>query len=185
MAETLLRYQQPVGGPDGTLYEARACGSEMDAGGWQGWVEFVPLEGGTPVRTSRETTQPNRTDTEYWATGLTTIFLEGALVRALSRPPVVAVAPPQPSVFSGPAPSVTKRAAEVSPASVLNPFSVIEKGEGLLRRQLGALSAWHLVNIAVEYELTDEPVERLNRLPADSLIEMIVQGTRAELARPH
>jgi hypothetical protein len=53
----------------------------------------------------------------------------------------------------------------------------------LLRQQLGALSAWHLVNIAIEYELSDEPVERLNRLSATSLIELIVQGTRDELAR--
>lgn len=184
MAETLLVFQSPVLAPDGTAYEARACGSEMDAGGWQGWLEFVPIDGGSPIRSGRETTQPNRTDTEYWATGLATVFLEGALVRALSRAPLVAVAPPQPTVFSGPAPSVIKRAAEASPASVLNPFSVIEKGEGLLRSQLGALSAWHLVNIALEYELTDEPVERLNRMSADSLVEIIVEGTRAELARP-
>jgi hypothetical protein len=66
---------------------------------------------------------------------------------------------------------------------VLNPFSIIERGEGLLRSQLGALSAWHLVNIALEYELTEEPVERLNRMSADSLVEIIAQGTRAELTR--
>jgi len=53
----------------------------------------------------------------------------------------------------------------------------------LLPAQLGALSAWHLVNIAIEYELSDEPVERLNRLSATSLVELIVQGTRDELAR--
>src|ERR1043166_7018230 len=146
MAETLLVFQTPVRAPDGTAYEARACGSEMDGGGWQGWLEFVPIGGGEAVRSARETTQPNRTDTEYWATGLTTVFLEGSLVRALTRGPLMAVAPPQPSVFSGPAPAVTKRAAEVAPASVLNPFSVYEKGEAMLRNRLGALSAWHLVD---------------------------------------
>jgi hypothetical protein len=183
MAETLLVFQSPVPGPDGTAYEARACGSEMPAGGWQGWLEFVPLRSGAPVRSQRETTQPNRVDTEYWATGLTPVYLEGALMRALTRPPVVPVAPPQPSVFRGPVSSLTKRATEVSPASVLNPFSVYEKGEALLRSQLGALSAWHLVNIAIEYELSDEPVERLNRLSAPNLIELIVKGVREEL--PH
>jgi hypothetical protein len=154
----------------------------MPAGGWQGWLEFVPLAGGAPVRSQRETTQPNRVDTEYWATGLTRVYLEGALTRALTRPPVVPVAPPQPSVFRGPVPSITKRSAEVPPSSVLNPFSVYEKGEALLRSQLGALSAWHLVNIAIEYELTDAPVEHLNRLSASNLIELIVQGTREELS---
>jgi hypothetical protein len=185
MAETLLVFQSPVLAPDATAYEARACGSEMRGGGWEGWLEFVPLRGGggSPLRSQRETTQPNRIDTEYWATGLTPVYLEGALMRALGRPPVVPGAPPQPSVFNGPAPSVAKRAAEVSPASVLNPFSVYEKGEPLLRKQLGALAAWHLVNIALEYELTDEPAERLNRLSASNLIELIVRGTREELSR--
>jgi hypothetical protein len=183
MAETLLVFQTPVVAPDGTPHEARACGSEMRGGGWQGWLEFVPVAGGAPVRSQRETTQPNRVDTEYWATGLTPVYLEGALTRALTRPPVVPVAPPQPSVFRGPVPSVAKRAAEVSPASVLDPFSLYEKGELLLRSRLGALSAWHLVNIASEYELTDEPVERLNRLSAPSLAELIVRGTREELSR--
>src|SRR6266850_2492566 len=104
MAETLLVYQSPVLAPDGTAYEARACGSGMPAGGWQGWLEFVPLGGGAPVRSQRETTQPNRVDTEYWATGLTPVYLEGALMRALDTPIAVVTAPPQPSVFSGPAP---------------------------------------------------------------------------------
>ncbi len=183
MSETLLVFQSQILTPDGTAYEARACGGEMRGGGWQGWLEFVPLAGGALVRSQRETTQPNRVDTEYWASGLTTVYLEGALTRALTRPPVVPVAPPQPSVFRGPVPSVAKRAAEVSLASVLDPFSLYEKGEPLLRSRLGALSAWHLVTIAIEYELTDEPVERLNRLSAPSLIELIVQGTREELSR--
>lgn len=169
--------------PDGTLHEARACGSEMPGGSWQGWLEFVPLGGGPPVHTPRETTQPNRVDTEYWATGLTPVYLEGALRRALTRPPVVSVTLPQPSVFAGPAPSTVKRSAEVLGASVLNPFSVYEKGETLLRKQLGALSAWHLVNIAIEYELAAQPAEQLSRLSAASLIELIVQGTRDELSR--
>jgi len=72
---------------------------------------------------------------------------------------------------------------EVSPSSVLNPFSVYEKGEALLRSQLSALSAWHLVNIAIEYELSDEPVERLNRLAAPALVELIVQATREAVVR--
>jgi hypothetical protein len=183
MAETLLVFQSPVRAPDGTPYEARACGSEMPGGGWQGWLEFVRLGGGPPVHSPRETTQPNRVDTEYWATGLTLVYLEGALNRALTTPPVVREAPSQPSVFAGPAPSTVKRSAVVPATSILNPFSVYEKGEPLLRRQLGALSVGHLVSIAIDYELSDEPVERLNRLSAASLIELIVQGTREELSQ--
>jgi hypothetical protein len=84
--------------------------------------------------------------------------------------------PPQPALFSRPAPSVV--AAESGTSSVLNPFSVYEKGEALLRKQLSALSAWHLVNIAVAYELSPEGVDALNRLPAPALIELIVNGVR-------
>ena len=107
MAETLLTFDTPVRGRDGTTYEARACGGPMDDGRWQGWIEFVPIDGGRPVRSPRETTQPNRMDTEYWATGLTTVYLEGALQRALDTPLVVPRLPPQPSIFKGPAPYTT------------------------------------------------------------------------------
>lgn len=181
MAETLLQFQERVSAPDGAIYEARACGAPMAGGTWQGWIEFIPVNGGDPLRSPRETTQPNRVDAIYWATGLTGVYLEGALRRALERPLAVPVPPPQPSVFAGPAESTVVSPADVAPMSILDPFSVHEKGEALLRRQLAALSAWHLVNIALEYELTDLDVETLNRLPATELIELIVNGVRQEL----
>lgn len=152
----------------------------MAGGTWQGWIEFVPLDGAEPVRSPRETTQPNREDTRYWATGLTPVYLEGALSRALAQPlpaPDFTMPPPE---FSGPAPSFDIP-GEGAPTSILDPFSVYEKGETLLRRQLTALSAWHLVNIAVEYDLTDVNVEALNRLPAGDLIELIVRGVQKEI----
>jgi hypothetical protein len=66
------------------MYDARAVGAERPDGLWQAWIEFSPEAEGTEViATSRETTQPNRADTVYWATGLTGVYLEGALVRAL------------------------------------------------------------------------------------------------------
>jgi hypothetical protein len=177
MAETLLEYQHPVSATDGTTYEARACGGPMPGGTWQGWIEFVPIAGGPPVRSPRETTQPNRSDTAYWATGLTQVYLEGALRRALDTPITVVTVPPQPSVFSGPAPRVAPVEAGIE--SVLNPFSVYEKGEALLRRQLGALAAWHLVNIIAAYDLSSDDRETLNRRPAAGLIEAIVAGVRS------
>ena len=59
----------------------------------------------SPSDPSRETTQPNRRDTEYWATGLTYVYLEGALHRALNplvRPLAPDIAPPH---LRRPAPS--------------------------------------------------------------------------------
>jgi hypothetical protein len=178
MAETLLQYQKPVLAPDGSLYEARACGGPMEGGTWEGWIEFVPLDGSGPLRSRRETTQPNRTDTEYWATGLTQVYLEGALRRTLDAPVTIVTTPPQPSVFPGPAMRSTVNERPVQ--SVLDPFSIYDKSEALLRAQLGALSAWHLVNIITAYELSDEAAVTLNRRPAAELIEIIVQGVRVE-----
>ena len=158
----------------------RACGPHK---GQSMYGELVPIGGGDILRSPRETTQPNRTDAEYWATGLTDVYLEGALQRALDGPPItLAAPPPQPSVFAGPAPS-----APLSPAasSVLDPFSVFDKGEALLRKQLAALSAWHLVNIALDYQLTNLDRDALNRMPAAELIEMIVRGVREEIDRRH
>jgi hypothetical protein len=185
MAETLLQYQQPVQAPDGIRYEARACGSPYTGGVWQAWIEFVPLDGGTPVRTGRETTQPNREDTAYWATGVSAVYLEGALARALAKPIDVEVAPPPPPIFSGPAPSSSAARVDTKmpTSSVLDPFSVYEKGEALLRKQLTALSAWHLVNIILAHELSDERVETLNAMPPAALIGIIVSGVRERTIR--
>jgi hypothetical protein len=164
MPETLLTFPLPLDAPDGTAYEARACGAETPAGTWEGWLEFVPRHGEGVVRTPRETTQPNRTDTVYWATGLSHVYLEGALKRALQVPPRAAAARSRDhSVFSTPTPSPVHPGANRD--SVLDPFSVYEKGEAVLRNQLGALASWHLVNIALDYELTSLSVDALNRMP--------------------
>jgi hypothetical protein len=179
MAETLLEFHTPIAGPDGTLYQARAVGSAMPGGTWQGWIEFVSLSGGESVRTARETTQPNRQDTIYWATGLTAIYLEGALSRALTPLAVRDAALAAPPLFDEPAPAPGHIRSGETTDSVLDPFSVYEKGEALLRRQLGALSAWHLVNIIVDYELSDETRSALSRMPAAALIELIVNAVQA------
>jgi len=182
MAETLWRFARPVTGPDGRQYDARVCGGPMSAGSWEGWIEFVPLPDGEPVRSSRETTQPNRADLEYWATGLTEVYLEGALGRALRPLAVTPPAPLPPPIFDGPAPHVVSPADETT-ASVLDPFSVYEKGEAVLRQQLAALSPWHIVNILVAYELSDEDAATLNRLPASTLIERVISGVERSRRR--
>lgn len=177
-AEVLVEFPDTIGSEDGTLYVARACGKPESDGLWHGWIEFVPLNGADPVRSPRETTQPNRTDAAYWATGLTPVYLEGALHRALK--PIIrsAVPPPGPPAFNGPAADVTDLpSARVE--SVLNPFSVYRKGEALLRRELAALSEWHLVNIIRAYGLSDQSDAALRRIPAAGLIELIVTDVSA------
>jgi hypothetical protein len=156
MAEVLIRFTHPI--RDGAaVFHAQACGARMSDGRWTAWIEFIPLDGRRPLRSPRETTQPNRTDAEYWATGLTPVYLEGALNRARS-------------------PQVRRRIRHARADAVLDPFSIYQKSEGLLRRQLSALSPWHLVNIIRAYGLSEEPVTVLRQWPASALIATVVVG---------
>ena len=181
MAQVLATFTDVLTAADGTSYRAHACGSEMADRMWQGWIEFLPLDGGAPIRSGRETTQPNRADTAYWATGLTTVYLQGALHRALT-PLVRRIVEADVPAFAEPAPPVAYGSAGLATAqeAVLNPFAVYERGEAPLRRQLAALSAWHLVNIIQAYRLSEDAVSVLNRLPATELIEVIVGAVAAE-----
>jgi len=78
-------------------------------------------------------------------------------------------------MFPGPAPR-TVRVEGIE--SVFNPFSVYEKGEALLRKQLAAFSAWQLVNVIQAFALANEDADALNRRPTADLIEIIVAGVR-------
>src|SRR4051812_47791967 len=86
VSETLFEYQAPVRSATGHMFRARACGARLDASVWEGWLEFDPMDGGDTIRSRRETTQPNRTDAVYWASGLSPVYLEGALARAQDLP---------------------------------------------------------------------------------------------------
>jgi hypothetical protein len=178
VAEVLLEFATPVSGADGTTYTARACGDAMADGMWQGWLEFIPVGRGEPVRSGRETTQPNCADTRYWATGLTPVFLEGSLKRALNplRRPVAREHAP--AVFDTPAPA--SRGASPANDSVLNPFSVYRKGEALLRSQLSAMSSWHLINIISAYGLSDAHPSVLQLKQPAALVELIVDAVRTD-----
>lgn len=175
MAEVLVTFNDIITA-EGVAYRARACGREMDDGRWEGWIEFESLDGDTVVRSGRETTQPNRTDTAYWATGLTPVYLEGALDRALHPtivgPPLVDEVP----AFDGPAPAFEEPLPRSE--SVLNPFSVYRKGEALLRRQLSALASWHLVNIIKAYDLSEHSSTVLSLMTSQELVELIVAAVQ-------
>jgi hypothetical protein len=180
MAEVFEEFSDVLVDENGVRYRAHVCGAEMPDGKWQGWLEFVPLDGAAAIRSGRETTQPNRKDMLYWATGLTPVYLEGALERAL-KPVVVRTVTRDEPAFDGPAPIVhTEGKPNPEHEAVLNPFSVYEKGEALLRSQLKALSPWHLVNIIERYGLSDESRVLLNRVTSAALIETIVSAVATE-----
>lgn len=83
MPEVVLRFNAALDDAEGRVYAAQVCGREAEDGMWEGWIEFDPGDGGAVLRTPRETGQPNRGALEYWATGLTATYLEGALKRAV------------------------------------------------------------------------------------------------------
>lgn len=177
MEQVLRTFEDPVVSREGVRYFVRACARAVD-NHWEGWLEFEPEGEDAVLRSERETTQPNQTATEYWAGGLTPVYLEGALERALEP---VAPAPPSSPVaspaFGGPAPP---RRPPVPPARpILDPFSVYAKGEELLRSELGALDGRHLRAIARGYRLVDERRLDLDVLPEPELVELIVTGVRA------
>ena len=168
---------------EGVPYLARACGAEAGDGHWHGWIEFTSVDDGEVVRSSRETTQPNREDTLYWATGLSLRLSRG--LAAAHAQPAGGLAPrrtcPVRPRFDDPAPDAVEppRPAE----SILDPFSVYRKGEALLRRQLAALSEWHLINIIQAHGLSSQSQSELQSRSGDELAALIVEGVRQASAR--
>jgi hypothetical protein len=68
--------------------------------------------------------------------------------------------------------------AEPERVSAIDPFSLYEKGELLLRQELGALATWRLVNLIEVYGFSERPVEELSRLPRQALFDAIVAGVK-------
>jgi hypothetical protein len=170
MTEVLHTYEHLLPREGGGDCVARACGREVAGGLWEGWLEFLPADGSPVVRSERETTQPNRIDLEYWAGGLTRVYLEGALRRTAEPVRPVRRAPEQRPAYDGPAPP---RGAARPAAPVLDPFALAARGRERLRRELSALDERHLRRIARAYRLADEHVTDLDALGRGALAELI------------
>ncbi len=177
MAQTLVQFETPVARTDGALYQARACGHERADGLWEGWIEFTSAATGEVVRTVRETTQPNLTDLTYWATGLSTVYLEGALARIFAAQRRVETVPVSPPRYARPA--EPRERPPVRREAVLNPFSVYEKNPDVLAQELTALRAWHLRQIIRDYSLVDESDVRIESMSEPELGSLIMQRVRA------
>ena len=85
--------QYPLIHLGGRTYRPRVYGEPQPDGSWGGWIVFFPLDGNPAVATDRETTQSTLESLRLWAAGLTSVYLEGALERALllaAEPPILA-----------------------------------------------------------------------------------------------
>jgi hypothetical protein len=75
--------QYPVIYYGGAAHRPRVYGAPQPDGTWGGWIVFFPVDGAPAVATDRETTQSTLESLRVWAAGVTSVYLEGALVRAL------------------------------------------------------------------------------------------------------
>lgn len=186
MAEVFVEFEGTWEGPDGVAYEARVCGRGRDDGLWEGWIEFTPAGGGQTIATERETTQPNRDDAIYWASGLTWGYVDGALNRLL-KPVPLPVRPavsPKPA-FDEPAPRRVPTGGNsdaLGTKAVLDPFEVFRKSDKVLRDQLNALDEGQLRNIVREYQISSMESAQMMLLSRDELIAMIIVAAERRAA---
>lgn len=176
MTEVLVQFDAVITANDGRRFIPRACG--RPAGNvWEGWIEFVPIDSGPPVRTPRETEQPNRADLLYWAQGLTQVYLDGALARALLEPVIIEHERAVEPYFEGPAPPVRRATVPAGfTRPVLDPFSVALQGEDILLRELGALDTPRIRDIVLAYGFS--AAEQARMATREQLTVAVLDGVR-------
>jgi len=182
MAHLVLRFSTPVILTTGQSFVAAVRGQQADDGLWDGWLEFDPGDGSEVLRTPQETRQPNQADLEYWATGLTAAYLEGALERAQRKqtgnPGAAADSIVQPPARGRVSTEDLPAQPVSSHRAVLHPFHVYEQGEDVLRQELAALDEKHLRNILVEYHLLPPDQQDSGSLGRTAMVELIVSGVK-------
>jgi len=182
MAEVLLALEAPVADESGA-YRVRVVGRHAEDDMWEGWLEFEPIghEGDTLVGPV-ESRQPEAEHLTYWATGLTPVYVEGALRRA-RRPIIVRTHVAEEPASHAPAPRaiVVSVPRETGRDAVLDPFEVARKsGLELLTQELGALNRPRLLNIITAYDLNPSG-EDIAWMTDPQLVRFIVVAVEAQL----
>jgi hypothetical protein len=181
MAEVFASFSTPVSDGLGSYY-ARAVGRLAPDHMWEGWIEFVPVNGGGDVLVSAaESRQPEREHLEYWATGLTHVYLEGALRRA--RKPLTVRVPviDEPISDQPAARKVVVQRVIPRPEAVLDPFEVGERSLDVLRQELAALNRPRLLNIVSAYGLAGDA--DVTRMSDAQLVGFIVSAVETRQSR--
>jgi hypothetical protein len=147
MSIVVREYSLVVEDPTSRGYLGRVRGEEDESGLWHGWIEFLPQDGGPALQTGRETTQSTYDHLDYWASGLSSSYLEMALRRA-RRTDSIKPAPPPPLTDPGfdparirepnpEAPVVRIEIETLDPTVPLRLMAATELFEGRVRRVAG------------------------------------------------
>jgi hypothetical protein len=111
---------------------------------------------------------PEREHLVYWASGLSTIYAEGALARAL-RPLTVRTRIIETPVSQAPARN-----------PVLNPFDIGARNLDILEQELGALDRSRLLDIVANWRLNSGGLD-LTELSDPQLVQLIVAAVESRL----
>ncbi len=90
----LQEFERHLTGSDGDEYAVLLYGRSRPGDTWQGWLVFVRQRDNRRFATPVETTQPNVEAIVYWSSGLTDVYFDGALQRAMAPETVI---PQQPA----------------------------------------------------------------------------------------
>ena len=180
MAEVFASFAAPVNDELGSYY-ARAVGRLASDNMWEGWIEFLPADGeGDALITGVETRQPEREHLAYWASGLSEVYLEGALSRA-RNPLTVRVPVIDEPISDRPAPRrVVLERAIPKPEPILDPFEVGERSLDVLRQELTALNRPRLLNIIAAFDLASVDAD-LNGMTNAELSGLIVGAVETRI----
>jgi hypothetical protein len=184
VAEVLREFDEPIAHRPGT-YHARVVGRLAEDGMWEGWLEFVPIEpGGKSIAVSAvESRQPQREYLEYWAQGLSVVYAEGALDRAL-HPIAMRTRVAGVPLSERPTPrAVTTTPGYIvgRPEPVLDPFAVGRRNLDILRQELHALDRPRLLNIIAAFDLNPASKD-VTALSDEQLVTFVVVAVEAQMA---
>lgn len=179
MSEVFRSFDEPILDHSGEFH-ARVVGRLADDGMWEGWLEFVSLAGGRALISAVESRQPEREHLEYWASGLSVVYAEGALVRT-RRPTTIRTHVIETPASEAPAPRIlTTSPRFVGTKPILDPFEVGSHSLDILDQELRALGRARLLNMIVAYELNPGGGDLQRRTDAQ-LITLIVGAVEAAL----
>ena len=175
------------------LYRPRAYGDRQPNGRWDGWLVFFPVPRGIAIAPPQpETTQSTHQALTVWAAGLTSVYLQGALTRALELAEAPAVigqlAAAEYDALEDATRLETKAATERTAAEVDDAAAILARSEAERLREErrvveDRLAAQDEATATIEAEL-HERAARDARAVADAAAQRRRSARRAEKRRP-